>query len=106
MALTRCKSVTDRPRELAIRSRQYETEQVLVGVTDGGIGISAENADKLFNGFFTTESSGIGNGAVDLPFNRRRARRSMPFLHTTIVRSPRVIHSPRRDHTGPLAGDP
>jgi PAS domain S-box-containing protein len=55
-------SVTDRPRELVIRSRLDETQQVLVSVTDGGIGISAENADRLFNAFFTTKSSGLGMG--------------------------------------------
>ena len=55
-------SVTDRPRELVIRSRQDETHQVLVSVTDCGVGISAENADRLFNAFFTTKSSGMGMG--------------------------------------------
>jgi signal transduction histidine kinase len=55
-------SVTDRPRELMIRSRQDETHQVLVSVTDCGVGISAENADRLFNAFFTTKSSGMGMG--------------------------------------------
>jgi PAS domain S-box-containing protein len=55
-------SVTDRPRELVIRSGQDETEQVLVGVTDCGVGISAENADRLFTPFFTTKSSGMGMG--------------------------------------------
>ena len=55
-------SVTDRPRELVIRSRQDETQQVLVSVTDCGVGISAENADRLFNAFFTTKSSGMGMG--------------------------------------------
>jgi hypothetical protein len=45
--------VTDRPRELVIRSRQNETRQVFVSVTDCGVGISAENADRLFNAFFT-----------------------------------------------------
>jgi C4-dicarboxylate-specific signal transduction histidine kinase len=55
-------SVTDRPRELVIRSRQDETQQVLVSVTDCGVGISAENADRLFNAFFTTKSSGMGIG--------------------------------------------
>jgi signal transduction histidine kinase len=54
--------VTDRPRELMIRSSQDETQQVLVGVTDSGVGISAENADRLFNPFFTTKSSGMGMG--------------------------------------------
>src|SRR5260221_634515 len=55
-------SVTDRPRELVIRSGQDETQQVLVSVTDCGVGISAENADRLFNAFFTTKASGMGMG--------------------------------------------
>jgi len=55
-------SVTDRPRELVIRSRQDEPHQVLVSVTDYGVGISAENADRLFTAFFTTKSSGMGMG--------------------------------------------
>jgi PAS domain S-box-containing protein len=55
-------SVTERPRELLIRSRQDGTELVLVSVTDCGVGISAENADRLFNAFFTTKPSGMGIG--------------------------------------------
>jgi signal transduction histidine kinase len=55
-------SITDRPRELVIRSSQDETRQVIVSVTDYGGGISAENADRLFNPFFTTKSSGMGMG--------------------------------------------
>jgi C4-dicarboxylate-specific signal transduction histidine kinase len=54
--------VTDRPRELVVRSGQDETQQVLVSVTDCGVGISAENAERLFNPFFTTKSSGMGMG--------------------------------------------
>jgi C4-dicarboxylate-specific signal transduction histidine kinase len=54
--------VTDRPRQLVIRSRQDEADQVLVTVTDCGIGISATNADQLFNPFFTTKSGGMGMG--------------------------------------------
>jgi C4-dicarboxylate-specific signal transduction histidine kinase len=55
-------SVTDRPRELVIRSCQDDTRQVLVGVTDCGVGISAGNADRLFDAFFTTKSGGMGMG--------------------------------------------
>ncbi len=55
-------SVTDRPREMVIRSRQDDAHQVLVSVTDCGVGIPDENADRLFNAFFTTKSSGMGMG--------------------------------------------
>jgi signal transduction histidine kinase len=55
-------SVTDRPRELVVRSRHDEAQQVLVSVTDCGVGISAENADRLFEAFFTTKSRGMGMG--------------------------------------------
>jgi PAS domain S-box-containing protein len=54
--------VTDRPRELVILSRKEETQQVLLSVTDCGVGISPENANRLFNAFFTTKSSGLGMG--------------------------------------------
>jgi PAS domain S-box-containing protein len=54
--------VTDRARELAIRSRQDENDKLLVTVEDRGKGISAENADRLFKSFFTTKSGGMGMG--------------------------------------------
>ena len=54
--------VKDRPRELVIRTRQDETSQVLVTVSDCGVGVAAENADRLFDAFFTTKSGGMGMG--------------------------------------------
>jgi PAS domain S-box-containing protein len=55
-------SVTDRPRELTIRSQRDEADQVLVAVQDSGVGIEAEHMDRLFNAFFTTKPSGMGMG--------------------------------------------
>ncbi|WP_407152701.1 PAS domain S-box protein [Bradyrhizobium sp. ORS 86] len=54
--------VTDRPRELVIRTRQDEARHILVTVSDCGTGVAAENADRLFDAFFTTKSAGMGMG--------------------------------------------
>jgi C4-dicarboxylate-specific signal transduction histidine kinase len=54
--------VTDRPRTMIIRSQPHEAGEVLVAVQDSGIGIDSENAERLFNAFFTTKASGMGMG--------------------------------------------
>ena len=55
-------SVADRPRELVVRSGQDELGRALISVADCGVGIAAENVDKLFNPFFTTKYGGMGMG--------------------------------------------
>src|SRR4029077_2991650 len=55
-------SITDRPRELLIRSQQHEAGQVHVAVLDSGIGVDSETAERLFSPFFTTKASGMGMG--------------------------------------------
>ena len=64
-------TVTDRPRELLIRSQLDDADQVLVAVQDSGVGIDPENADQLFNAFFTTKPERHGHGPVDLPLDHR-----------------------------------
>ncbi len=54
-------SVTDRPRELKVRSRR-EGETVLVAIEDSGAGIDPAHLDQLFTAFFTTKPSGMGMG--------------------------------------------
>jgi PAS domain S-box-containing protein len=54
--------VTDRTRELVIRSRPHDGNQVLVTVEDAGIGIDAANMDQLYDAFFTTKPGGMGMG--------------------------------------------
>ncbi|MCA1455795.1 PAS domain S-box protein [Bradyrhizobium sp. BRP22] len=54
--------VRDRPRELVIRSSQDEMGGVHLAVTDCGVGITGDDADRVFNPFFTTKSTGLGMG--------------------------------------------
>jgi PAS domain S-box-containing protein len=49
-------------RKLVIRSRRHEADQVVVAVTDVGVGIDPDTANKLFNAFFTTKPNGMGMG--------------------------------------------
>jgi signal transduction histidine kinase len=52
----------DETRELAIKSQRAEDEQVMVSVSDTGVGLPAQQADLIFNAFFTTKSGGTGMG--------------------------------------------
>jgi PAS domain S-box-containing protein len=54
--------ITSRPRELIIQSQRHEGHRVQVTVKDSGVGISAENANLLFDAFFTTKPNGMGMG--------------------------------------------
>jgi PAS domain S-box-containing protein len=55
-------SKVDGPRELLIKSQQYESDSVLVAVQDNGAGFDEQNADQLFEAFYTTKSNGLGLG--------------------------------------------
>ena len=61
-ALEAMASVTDRPRDMLIRSQQEDANEVLVLVQDSGMGIDSQNVERLFNAFFTTKPSGMGMG--------------------------------------------
>ena len=52
----------DGMRELAIKSQRTEKEQILVSVSDTGVGLPPGQADQIFNAFFTTKSHGTGMG--------------------------------------------
>jgi NO-binding membrane sensor protein with MHYT domain len=54
--------VVDGPRELAIKSRRAENEQLMVSVSDTGVGLPPQQANQIFEAFFTTKVHGIGMG--------------------------------------------
>jgi len=57
----------DGRRELAIKSRRAEDGQIAVCISDTGVGLPAQQADQIFNAFFTTKHDGTGMG---LPISR------------------------------------
>ena len=48
--------------ELTIRSERGQDGYLLISVSDAGVGLPAENADEIFNAFFTTKPHGSGMG--------------------------------------------
>jgi signal transduction histidine kinase/CheY-like chemotaxis protein len=52
----------DGRRELCIKSCRTETGQLLISVTDTGVGLPPQHIDQIFNAFFTTKPDGTGMG--------------------------------------------
>ncbi|HTC65312.1 MAG TPA: MHYT domain-containing protein [Candidatus Saccharimonadales bacterium] len=52
----------DGKREVAIESHCAENDHILVCINDTGVGLPVQNADNIFNAFFTTKLQGIGMG--------------------------------------------
>jgi signal transduction histidine kinase len=53
---------------LTITSKRSEDGHLMVSVSDSGIGLPADGADRVFQAFFTTKPDGTGIG---LPLSRR-----------------------------------
>lgn len=56
------RSVRDGPRRLRVEAKVVEADGVLVAVADSGPGIDPRLADRIFEPFVTTKSSGMGLG--------------------------------------------
>lgn len=52
----------DGTRELSIRSQRAEKAQIMVSVSDTGVGLPPLPMNQIFDAFFTTKSHGIGVG--------------------------------------------
>jgi PAS domain S-box-containing protein len=53
---------TKSEHQLTIRALMAERGQLLISVTDTGVGVSSEQADQIFNAFFSTKAQGTGMG--------------------------------------------
>jgi signal transduction histidine kinase len=53
--------------ELTIKSHQRDSSQLLISVGDTGAGLEPEQAEQIFNAFYTTKTQGTGMG---LPISR------------------------------------
>jgi C4-dicarboxylate-specific signal transduction histidine kinase len=54
-------------RELTIKSQRNPQGQLLISISDNGVGLPAQCTDKIFESFFTTKPQGHRYGAVDQP---------------------------------------
>ena len=90
-------SVTDRPREIVIRSEKDGAQRVRVTVADCGVGFSADSADRLFNTLYTTKPGGMGMGLsicrsiIELHGGRIWAEPNRP--HGAVLRFTLPLHS-------------
>ncbi|MCC8972029.1 PAS domain S-box protein [Bradyrhizobium brasilense] len=55
-------AVTDRTCELLIQSSKDDVGHIQLAVTDCGVGIAENDADRVLDPFFTTKSTGLGMG--------------------------------------------
>src|SRR5262249_60360107 len=49
-------------RDLLNRSKQHQTDKVLVAVQDSGMGLDSKNMERIFDAFYTTKAQGMGMG--------------------------------------------
>jgi signal transduction histidine kinase len=52
----------DGMRELMVKSQRAENDQILVSVSDTGVGLPDQQVEHIFEAFFTTKSQGTGMG--------------------------------------------
>jgi PAS domain S-box-containing protein len=55
-------TIDDRPRALLVRTERDQENQARLSVTDSGIGFTPQAAEKIFEGFYTTKTDGMGIG--------------------------------------------
>jgi signal transduction histidine kinase len=56
------RTITERSRILTVRSQLDDRNNIVVNVADSGVGLDAENRERIFDTFFTTKAAGMGMG--------------------------------------------
>jgi signal transduction histidine kinase len=83
-----------RPRRITVRTTSSDGLDVLLEVTDNGVGIAPGNVERIFEPFFTTKPAGVGLGLslsrtiVDAHGGRLWATRGEPHGATFHVQLP------------------
>jgi signal transduction histidine kinase len=62
LMLNGIEAMTGKGGELSIKSPLSDGGQLLISITDDGIGLPGERANQIFNAFFTTKPQGTGLG--------------------------------------------
>lgn len=62
LMLNAIEAMKDTAGTMTVRSELGPDGQLLISVSDTGVGIPAESAERLFDSFFTTKSHGMGMG--------------------------------------------
>lgn len=61
-AIESLRAISDRHRQIAIRTGLTDSKDVLLQVSDSGAGIASEDMEHVFDAFFTTKETGTGLG--------------------------------------------
>jgi PAS domain S-box-containing protein len=62
LMLNGMEAICDKSGQLIIQSQLAGDDEMLISVADTGVGLPAEDIDKIFHAFFTTKSQGTGLG--------------------------------------------
>jgi signal transduction histidine kinase len=55
-------AMTDESGELSVTSERTDDGQLLISLSDSGIGLPGEESERIFEAFFTTKPQGTGMG--------------------------------------------
>jgi len=62
LMLNGVEAMRDMGGELTVKSGRTEGDQLLISVSDSGVGLPSEDAERIFEAFFSTKPQGTGMG--------------------------------------------